>query len=129
MAKEVPAFARAEVGNNATDPTHEAGHRMLGRLAQMRLKFAESQLDGVEVRRILREIDERRACRFDRLRDTGDLVDRQMVHEHDLAALEGWDKALLDIDEKHRSAHGALDHKRCSHSALSQTAHEGDCFP
>jgi len=60
MAKEVPAFLRAEIANNATDPTQEPQNRMLGRLAQMRLEFAEGQLDRVEVRGILRKINQRR---------------------------------------------------------------------
>ena len=54
MAKEVPAFLRAEIGNTPTNPTPEPQNGMLGRLAQMRLQFAEGQLDEVEFRRILR---------------------------------------------------------------------------
>jgi hypothetical protein len=50
MAKQVPAFLRTEIGNNATDPTQEPQNRMLGRFAQMPLEFAEGQLDLVEVR-------------------------------------------------------------------------------
>src|SRR5260370_41942678 len=119
MAEEIPAFLRAEIGNNATDPTQEARHGMLGRFAQMRLEFAEGEFDRVEVRRILRQINQRRARRFDRLRDAGDLVHRQTIHEHDLAAPEGWDKALLHISEKHQSVHGSLYHKWGGHSALS----------
>ena len=61
MAKEVSAFLRTEIGNNATDPAQEAWDCMLGGLAQMRLEFAEGELDRVEVRRILRKINERRA--------------------------------------------------------------------
>jgi hypothetical protein len=41
MAKEFSAFLRAEIGNDATDPTQEPQNRTLGRLAQ---KFAEGQL-------------------------------------------------------------------------------------
>ena len=37
--------------------------------------------------------------------------------------------ALPHISEKHRPVHGALDHKWCGHSALSQGAHKGDSFP
>src|SRR6266511_5774193 len=129
MAKEVPAFLRAEIGNDATDPTQEARDRMLGRLAQMRLEFAEGQFDRVEVGRILRKIDERRARSFDCLRDAGDLMYRKIVHEYDLPALEGWDKALLHISEKHRPVHGSLDHERRGHSASPQAANEGDRFP
>ena len=60
MTKEVPAFLRAEIGNDAADPTQEPQNRMLGRLAQMRLEFAEGQ------RGILRKINQRRARCFDR---------------------------------------------------------------
>src|SRR6185312_12044007 len=94
MAKEIPAFLRAEIGNNATDATQEARDGMLGRFAQMRLEFAEGQFDWVEVRRILREINQRRARRLDRLCDPGDLVHRQIVHEHHLAALERWEQGI-----------------------------------
>jgi hypothetical protein len=43
VAKEVPAFLRAEIANNATDPAEEARDCVLGRLAQMRLEFAEGR--------------------------------------------------------------------------------------
>ena len=119
MAKEVSAFLRAEIGNDATDPAQEAWDCLLGRLAQMRLEFAEGQLDRVEVRRILRKINERRARCFDRLLDAGDLVDRQIVHDHGLVALEGRDKALFHIGKKHRPIHGSLEHKRCGHPAIA----------
>ena len=97
MSEIIGAFLCAEIGNGATDPTPEARDRMLGRLAQMRLEFAEGQFDRVEVRRILRKINQRRARSFDGLRDAGNLVHRQIVHEHDLAAFEGRDEALLHV--------------------------------
>jgi hypothetical protein len=40
----------------------------------MRLEFAEGQFDRVEVGRILREINQHRSRRPDRLRDAGDLA-------------------------------------------------------
>jgi hypothetical protein len=54
MAKEVPAFLCAEIGNDATDLAQEARNRALCRLAQMRLEFAEGQFDRIEVRPLLR---------------------------------------------------------------------------
>ena len=45
MAKKVRAFLRAEIRDNGTDPTQETRNGMLGRLAQMRLEFAEGQFD------------------------------------------------------------------------------------
>ena len=79
MAKKVPAFLCAEIRNDATDPTQETRNGVLGRFAQMRLEFAEGLFDRVEVGRIFREINQHRSRRLDRLRDTGDLVDRQIV--------------------------------------------------
>jgi hypothetical protein len=49
MAKEIPAFLRAEIGNDATNPTQEARDRMFDRLTQMRLSFLEASSNGVEV--------------------------------------------------------------------------------
>jgi hypothetical protein len=45
MAKEIPAFLRAEIGNDATNPTQEARNGMFGRLAQMRPAFPERQFE------------------------------------------------------------------------------------
>jgi hypothetical protein len=58
MAKEISAFLRAESGDDAT--TQEPQNRTFGRLAKMRLEFAEGGLDWVEVRRILRKVNQRR---------------------------------------------------------------------
>jgi hypothetical protein len=50
MTQEIPAFSWAEGGQNATDSVHEAGNSHLGRLAQMRLQFAEGLLNRIEIR-------------------------------------------------------------------------------
>jgi hypothetical protein len=39
MAKKVPAFLRAEIPSNATDPTQETRNGMLGGFAQMPLSL------------------------------------------------------------------------------------------
>src|SRR5215467_13717884 len=54
---------------------------------------------------------------------------RQIVHQDDVAAPECWDKTLLHISQKHRPIHSTLKHERCSHPALAQAGHKGDCFP
>jgi hypothetical protein len=81
MAKKVPAFLRAEIRNNATDPTQETRNGMLGRLAQMRLEFDEGQFDRVEVGKLFREINQHGSRCLDRLRDAGDLVQSEIVHQ------------------------------------------------
>src|SRR5215831_16858719 len=96
MAKEFSAFLRAEIGNDATDPTQEPQNRTLGRLAQMRLEFAEGQLDRVEVRRILRKINQCRARCFDRLRALPALG-RELRHPVKPARVEL--RALIVLEE------------------------------
>jgi len=49
MAKEVPPFFCAETAKKATDPMPEVRNCALSGLAQMRLQFAEGQLDRIEV--------------------------------------------------------------------------------
>ena len=51
MVKEIPAFTRGKIGNNATDPSQQARDSVLGRFAQVRLEFAEGQFDRIEVGR------------------------------------------------------------------------------
>ena|SRR5438309_10219416 len=65
MAEKIAAFSWAEIADNATNPTREARDRALGGLAQMRLQFAEGEFDRVKVRRVRRQINQPRACRFD----------------------------------------------------------------
>ena len=129
MPEEVPAFLWAEFGNNATDPAHETRDCVLGRLAQMRLHFAEGGFDRVEIRRIRRKMKQRRARCFDRLLDAGNLVSRKIVHDDDIAALECWNKALFHISKKHWSIHGSFEYERSDHRTMSQAGDESECFP
>jgi len=55
---------------------------------QARIPYRLVVPDRIEVRRVRRKIKQHRARRFDRLRDTGDLMYRKIVHDHDIAALE-----------------------------------------
>ena len=74
MAQEIPAFLGAEGLNDATYPAQQTWNCVLGCLSQMRLQFAEGHLDGVEVGRIGRQINEGRPHSFDRLLDAGDRI-------------------------------------------------------
>jgi hypothetical protein len=94
----------AEIGNNATDPIQEPQNRMLGRLAQMRLEFAEGQLDNVAPAASIASATPAWSISTISPR------------------LRGRDKALLHIGEKHRPVHGSLEHKWCGHAALPQAA-------
>src|SRR5262249_4227160 len=66
---------------------------------------------------------------FDRFLDTGDLVDRNIVHDHDIAAPERGSETLLHVSEEHRPVHRALDNERRDHCTNPQASHESDRFP
>lgn len=129
VTQEVPAFAWGEDPHNAPNSAQQARNGALGSLAQMRLQFAEGQLDWIEIGRIGRQISQCRPCGFDRLPGAGHLVDRQVVHHDNVAALEGRNKIVLHISEKHCSVHGTLKDERCSHPAQTQAADKRDDFP
>jgi hypothetical protein len=56
----------------AGDRSAAEANGMLGRFARMRFEFAEGKFDWIEVGRILRELDQRRARRLDCRRDADD---------------------------------------------------------
>ena len=129
VTQEIPTFLWRESLHHATDSAQQARNSVLGGLAQVRLQFAEGHLDRIEIGRIGRQIMQCRPGRFDGFPDTGHLVDRQVVHHDNVAALEGRNKALLHISEKQGSVHGALKNERCGHPAQTQATDKGDGFP
>src|SRR6201988_5126441 len=127
--EEISAFLWRESLHDAANSAQQTANGALSCLAQMRLQFAEGHLDGIEVRRVGRQINQCCPRRFDRLSDAGHLVDRQIVHHDNLAALEGRNKILFHISKEQRSIHGAFKDERRGHSALAQGADKGDDFP
>ena len=88
MLEEVPAFLWAEAADDAAAPMQKAGNGALGGLAQMRLEFAEGQLDRVEVWRIRWKVKQRRTRCFNCLPDASNPVSWKIVYHDDVAALE-----------------------------------------
>jgi hypothetical protein len=90
MLKKVAAFLSADLGEERGDPAAETPDRALGGLAQQRFEFAEDLLDRIEVRRVLGQIEYFRPHLLDRFFDAADFVGREVVHNDDVAACEGW---------------------------------------
>src|SRR5947209_4519784 len=61
--------------------------------------------DRIEVRRILRQILQPRADRFDRSRHASDLVSGKIVHNDGIATIERRGQTLLDIRDEGRPVH------------------------
>ena len=71
----------------------------LGSLAQESFEGMEHQLDGVKVRRILRQVAQTCANSPGRLLDTSNLVERHVVGHHDVATLERRGQTLLYVSQ------------------------------
>src|ERR1043166_4733859 len=107
----------------------ESANRSLGSFAKIILELAVEQLDGVEIRRVLREVTHRRSHLPDLLLDACDLVGFKVVQHDDVFAPQGWNQALFDIGSEHLSVHRPLDNHRGGQSVVAQTGHVGDRLP
>src|SRR5262245_31427405 len=79
MPKIPPAFRRIERSNERSDTSVQSFDCALGSFAQASLHGMEGQLDGVEVRRILRQESEACANTPESLLDTSDFVEGPSV--------------------------------------------------
>ncbi len=62
----------------------------------MGLELREGLLDGIEIGRVGRQVAQLGSRRFDELANLVILVGRQIVHDDDVAGLQGWNEALLE---------------------------------
>src|ERR1700682_3007138 len=88
MPEEISTFMSFEGAGNQADSATKSFDCALGGLAQLRFHFAEALFDRIEIRRILRQISQARAHRFDCLAHANDLVSRKIVHDDGIAASE-----------------------------------------
>ena len=53
----------------------------------------------------------------------------QVVHDNDIAAIEGWCEALLDVRQENGAVHRFIDHEWGNDPVVAQAGDKGDCFP
>ena len=129
MAKEIPAFLRAEIGNDTTDPTQEAWDSYGGRFAAVPLWLAEGKFDRVEVRRILRQINHVTAAASIASATPATLCTGRLSMSTISPRLRVGPRHSLHISEKHQSVHGSLVTNgavipRCRRAPTTRTAHQ-----
>ena len=129
MLEIVAAFPRAEGRDDQPNSAAETRNCSLSCFAQMCLQFAEGLFDRVEVGRILRKVAQRCSNSFDGVPNACDLVSGKIVHDDDIATIEGRGHTLLDIGHEGWSVHRPIHHEGRNHPIISQTGHEGDRFP
>jgi hypothetical protein len=97
--------------------------------AQTFFEFAVSHLNRVEVRRIFRQVPERRARLFDDLANTRTQMDPTIVDDDNVTAPQCWTQTLLQIGQKHLCGHCSPKRHWRSHFVVPQCRYEGDCLP
>src|SRR5271165_396339 len=115
MPEVVGAFLSTELWDERANRSVETWNRSRGGLAQQCLEFAVRQLDGIKIRRVLRQVAQCRPRLLDRLLNAGNLVSSEVVHDDDVVTFERRNQALLDISQKHLSRHWPVDHHRRGH--------------
>lgn len=53
----------------------------------------------------------------------------KIIHDHDVTRGQGWEPHLLDVSQKGRSVHRAVENHRRRHPAQAKTADKGGGFP
>src|SRR5258708_37060185 len=66
---------------------------------------------------------------FDGLFDAFDHVNACVVHENDIVSFQGRSEELLDVSLERLAIQGALEHKGCGHSIMTQGCDECDGLP
>jgi hypothetical protein len=95
-----------------------------GGFAEKSLELGERHFDGIEIRRIGRQVEKNGACGFYQGLDAGDFVSRQIVDHDDVARREGGDKYLIDIDQEGFAVHRPIQNPGCDQSIASQAGRE-----
>ena len=88
-------------------------------------EFRPSLFDGVQVRRIGRQVEHFRATFLDALLDSVDLVRTQVVHHHHVARTQLRTQAMIQIGEENIAIGGLLDGHRSDHAARAESAQNG----
>src|SRR5215510_9624996 len=100
-----------------------------GNLAEDRFEFGKQLFDGVEIGTVGGKIDENGAACLDGFSHADNLVDADVIHEHDIATLEGWCQNLFDIGPKRVAIHCSFKHEGCGHTVEAQRRNECGGFP
>src|SRR6516225_7844023 len=128
MPEIAPTFRRIERTNVRPGTSVQSFDCSLGSLAEQSLQGMEHRLDGVKVRRILRQVAEACANSSDRLLYTSNLMEGYVVGHHNVPTLERWchDAGLTQAsDKRHRLpvAHGHVREQPLSAGIPTVQAH------
>lgn len=129
MPEIASTFSRIERPNVRSDTSVKSFDCSLGSLTQESLQGMEYQLDGVKVRRILRQVAEACTSIQDRLLYTGNLMEGHVIDHHNVPPLERRDQTLLYISQERLPIHGSFDQHGSHDAILTQASDKRHRLP
>ena len=93
------------------------------------LDLGEGLLDGIEVGRVRRQEPEPGTGGSDDLADGSRFVTAEVVHDDDIARLQGGHELLFDISTEVVAVDWSVEDARCSEPVAAQSAEEGQSAP
>ncbi len=93
------------------------------------LEFAPGLFDGVEVRRVGRQVEQRSPAGLDPLAYAVDLVGAEIVHDEDMAGPQLRAQHLVEIGEEDLTVCSRLDGHGSQHAAVVHGPQDGDDLP
>lgn len=129
MFEEIGTISGGEAGEEFADPAAQMWHGTFSSFAQQSLELAECLLDGIEIWRVLRKVEEFRPDRRDGFGDAVDFMGSDVVHDDDVAGAQGGRETLFDIGEEGLAVHRAFDNEGSYQFVMAQACDEGDRLP
>src|SRR6478735_5723525 len=129
MPEIAPTFRRIERPNVRSDTSVQSFDCSLSSLAQESLQGMEHQLDGVKVRRILRQVTEACTNSPDRLLHTGNLMEGHVIDHRNVPTLERWGQTLLYVGQECFAIHGSFDQHGSHDAGLTQASDKRHRLP
>jgi hypothetical protein len=118
-----------EILETGGDDCPQVLDRTGGRFAKDRFELGEELLDRIEVRTVRREVEKSRFARLDSLAHARNLVNADVVHDDDVAALESWSKDLFDVGHEAPAIHRPIQQQGRRDAIVAQRRNEGRRFP
>ena len=128
MDEIVLALLGGKFPQKFADAIPQTMDRSLRRLTEQGFQFREDHLNGVQIRGIRGQIQDRGPGFLDRRSDPEDLVNRQIVHDDQVTRRQCGSQYLVDVCEERRPVHRAIEHHRRGDRLASQRRDEGRGF-
>jgi len=97
--------------------------------AQQLFELGPCLFDGVQVRRVRRQVEQLGSCRFNSFAHSFDLVRTEIVHDYHVANAQFRAQDLIQIGEEYLPIRGRFDGHGGDHAARADGAQNGEDFP